>query len=815
MKNKAFKTKLLTALLTLCMVLSLAPISAFAVDSTVSNETELTAALENADCAEIKLGGSIETTWELDVGRTVTLDLNGYTLSCSGTDEDIIRVRSSGSLTIKDSSTGGKIDGQNKNCGIEVKGGTLTLESGSIVNCTDADGDGGAVDVSNTGVTETQVKYGKFIMNGGAIMDCKAGDDGGAVDIGSGCTFIMNGGTISSCRADDDGGAVFIKQSGSFELNGGVIQNCSAGANGGAVNIYQDGRFTMTGGTIKSCKVDLGGLGMAVYGSNDKAVVTMTGGTFEDCGAYPYSFDEFTVTFDSDGGSAVTAQKVLNSPAIKPADPTKNGYLFAGWYLEDMQYAFDTTVTTDITLKAHWTPTSASTAISAATIENAKFDYQPGDAPRATAAVAAADQGKYRIADEYWQELNENDEPVAIWHSDDGIYSTLPTITAFESGEKYVYSVLLMPERGYDFSREVAATVNGSTVTAVPDTDGYLSLPNVKTMIPTESENPAAIDLIEINDVTVSFKDGDKPVFTGSVSENAAYAFRCEWWSLDSDTGILSTEPEWGGDIYKNKITAFEAGKTYHYGVYVATIYGDRYVFGPDTKLKINGEFVNYTRYEGDESDGSDGTMWVLTDLTMTPAADGHTHKYGTEWKYDETNHWHECECGNKADITAHNFKWIVDRKATTTEKGSKHEECTVCGYTMATETIPATGGGEHTHSYGSEWKYDPDNHWHECSCGDKADKAAHDFKWVVDKKATATQKGSKHEECKVCGYKKTAVEIPATGTPTEPGKPTGTDYPQTGDNSDMILWIALLYISGGVLTGVMVFDKRKRHSVK
>ena len=398
MKTRPIKTKLLTALLTLCMVLSLAPISAFAVDSTVSNETELTAALENADCTEIKLGGNIETTWELDVGRTVTLDLNGYTLSCSGTDEDIIRVRSSGSLTIKDSGTGGKIDGQNKNCGIEVKGGTLTLESGSIVNCTDADGDGGAVDVSNTGVTETQVKYGKFIMNGGAIMDCKAGDDGGAVDIGSGCTFIMNGGTISSCRADDDGGAVFIKQSGSFELNGGVIQNCSAGANGGAINIYRDGRFTMTGGTIKSCKVDLGGLGMAVYGSNDKAVVTMTGGTFEDCGAYPYSFDEFTVTFDSDGGSAVTAQKVLNSPAIKPADPTKNGYLFAGWYLEDMQYAFDTMVTTDITLKAHWTPTSASTAITAATIENAKFSYQPGDAPQATAEVTAADADKYEIA---------------------------------------------------------------------------------------------------------------------------------------------------------------------------------------------------------------------------------------------------------------------------------------------------------------------------------------------------------------------------------------------------------------------------------
>lgn len=739
MKNKAFKTKLLTALLTLCMLLSLVPMTAataFAANTTtVTNETELTAALNNVDCTEIKLGSNIETTGKLYVERTVTLDLNGHTLSCSSENTSIIWVRKNGNLAIKDSGTGGKIDGQNKNCGIEVKGGTLTLESGSIVNCTDADGDGGAVDVSNTGVTETQVKYGKFIMNGGAIMDCKAGDDGGAVDIGSGCTFIMNGGTISSCRADDDGGAVFIKQSGSFELNGGVIQNCSAGANGGAVNIYQDGRFTMTGGTIKSCKVDLGGLGMAVYGSNDKAVVTMTGGTFEDCGAYPYSFDEFTVTFDSDGGSAVTAQKVLNSPAIKPADPTKNGYLFAGWYLEDMQYAFDTTVTTDITLKAHWTPTSASTAITAATIQDVNFNYQPGDAPRATAAVAAADQGKYRIADEWWQELNENDEPVAIWHSDDGIYSTLPTFTAFESGKKYVYSILLMPERGYDFVREVAATVNGSTVTAVPGTDGYLSLPHVKTMIPTESENPATIDLIEIHDVTVSFKDGDKPVFTGSVSENAAYAFRCEWWSLDSDTGILSTEPEWGGDIYTNKITAFEAGKTYHYGVYVTAYTAD---ISPDAKLKINGREVNYTRI-GD--DGDTQSFWVETELTMTPMADSHTHSYGTDWKADTNNHWHECACGDKADTAAHTFKWVTDKEATATEKGSKHEECTVCGYKKAAVEIPATGSG--------------------------------------------------------------------SGSASQPTKPGSTGSPQTGDSSS-VLWLALLCISGGVLTVLGIAGKRK-----
>ena len=212
-------------------------------------------------------------------------------------------------------------------------------------------------------------------------------------------------------------------------------------------------------------------------------------------------------------------------------------------------------------------------------------------------------------------------------------------------------------------------------------------------------------------------------------------------------------------------------------------------------------------------------TVCGYTMATETiPATGGgeHTHSYGSEWKNDADNHWHECSCGDKKDTAAHTAgEWIIDTPASATTDGSKHKECTVCGYTMATETIPATGGGEHTHSYGSDWKNDATNHWHECSCRDKADKAAHDFKWVVDKEATATQKGSKHEECRVCGYKKAAVEIPATGTPTEPGKPTGPDSPQTGDNSNMILWIALLFISGGAVIGINVYSKKKKENAE
>ena len=217
-------------------------------------------------------------------------------------------------------------------------------------------------------------------------------------------------------------------------------------------------------------------------------------------------------------------------------------------------------------------------------------------------------------------------------------------------------------------------------------------------------------------------------------------------------------------------------------------------------------------------------TVCGYTMATETiPATGGgeHTHSYGSEWKNDADNHWHECSCGDKKDTAAHTAgEWIIDTPATATTSGTKHKECTVCGYTMAAETIPATGGGEHTHNYSSDWKSDSINHWKECSCGDKADVAAHSFKWVVDKEATATKKGSKHEECKVCGYQRPAVEIPATGSTTKPTDPTESnpntgaldDVPQTGDNSNMILWIVLLLASGLGVTGTVMYSKRKKY---
>ena len=420
----------------------------------------------------------------------------------------------------------------------------------------------------------------------------------------------------------------------------------------------------------------------------------------------------------------------------------------AGTALPSDQLQNKITVKSDVTFTAHFKQISEypdDSVITTATIENVKFDYQPGDAPQATAEVYNADADKYEIAYECWQEF-ENNEPVAAWYSDNGAHGSLPTITEFESGKRYVYSLMLKPKDGHSFSNEAAVTVNGESVTSSLLGD-FLYLPAVKTItMPTLT----VIDVVEINGATVSFQDGDRPVFTGDVPDDVYYVLRAAWWELNSTTGLISTEPEFGSGIYENKIATFEAGKTYHYGVYVVA-YGDvgnvRYVFGPDTKLKINGEFVNYKRYEGDASDGSDGTMWVLTDLTMTPEAGG----------------------------TAPSEKYTV-----TYTDGVDGEEI----FKDQTYTVEA---GKATPAFN----------------GTPTRKGYTFVGWKPAVAATVTGNAT---------YEATWKSNTTTTTPSDNKPNTGeTTSPKTGDTSNMLLWAALLFVSGGALAGTLVIDKKKK----
>ena len=169
-------------------------------------------------------------------------------------------------------------------------------------------------------------------------------------------------------------------------------------------------------------------------------------------------------------------------------------------------------------------------------------------------------------------------------------------------------------------------------------------------------------------------------------------------------------------------------------------------------------------------------------------------HAYGSDWKYDSTNHWHECSrCHDKKDEAAHSAsEWIIDTAATETAEGAKHKECTVCKKVLETATIPATGSS-HTHSYGTDWKYDDTNHWHECECSDKADIAAHSAsEWIIDTAATETAEGAKHKECTVCKKVLETATIPATSS---------SDTPSYG------VYVGMTYTAGNLIYQITSID--------
>ena len=97
-------------------------------------------------------------------------------------------------------------------------------------------------------------------------------------------------------------------------------------------------------------------------------------------------------------------------------------------------------------------------------------------------------------------------------------------------------------------------------------------------------------------------------------------------------------------------------------------------------------------------------TVKAVFEKEAAPQPPSHTHAWAGAWSWNSTHHWHECLAegcaivsdSGKSGYAAHTpGDWIVDRSATGSTAGSRHKECTVCGYTTQTETIPATGGGD------------------------------------------------------------------------------------------------------------------------
>ena len=292
-------------------------------------------------------------------GKTLTLDLNGYVLKMTGKGS-VLYVYNGATLTIQDSSangaaaipglTAGDGGGVHIGGGINESEGRLVMTGGTITGCkavpsSYGSGRGGGVFVFK----------GSFTMSGTArITDCTAAGGGGVLVHFGACTFTMNGGEISDCKASNTGGGVCLFGGAWFEMTGGTIQKCTAGDPQVSSAIYMNpGTMKAHGGTLKGdvwaivdekCGITHNSSGYTIF----DGTITFVGSS-NTTAMYP-------VKFELDGGSADRLPKavLLGTALSEPAAPTKSGYTFIGWYLDDTLYNFNTPVTAPLTLTAKW-----------------------------------------------------------------------------------------------------------------------------------------------------------------------------------------------------------------------------------------------------------------------------------------------------------------------------------------------------------------------------------------------------------------------------------------------------------------------------
>lgn len=609
---------------------------------------------------------------------------------------------------------------------------------------------GGGVVLSNNGGNHNAAMY-----EGAEICNNKAEQTGGGAMISKG-VFTMNGGTISGNisgtnsakgEADRIGGGVFVRRGGQFIMNGGAIENNATTAFGGGVCFDASDyggtvpKIELNAGTIRNnlMQVTVGDEYQITGGiSNDLAV---TGKDYGKCDRYLYISRDAAV-----GDKAVYFQ--TDSKTVTPADSSLDIRL-------GNTSAANVTALTNASNSMGW------------------------NAPLATLWVQRDGAAKLTVGG-----LTLNDLPVYVL--------SLPvdeTGNVLNASQAQVYAA--------------RKTNTGDTNTGDID----VTLPDV-------SGNGYAVAVVQPSqDHGTLVINGPETIERNKTGEHYPVTYTVTY---DMSESMESMIEQSGGKAE-----------------YVLTIdQDDRLVGNPG---RFNGESIEVT-YHLPHSEFRVGDVLLASAMLRITVGEGDyiipsnvtkTQKIETTYSLTtQVNGGNGTISASKAGLAAGLHETIVF----TPDSGYKIDTVTVNGVKAevlsnmlevimdADKTVIVTYKSiPHIHNHGTAWKSDADNHWHECPCGDRKDVAAHSFKWVIDKEPTATRKGSKHEECTVCGYKKAAVAIPAKGSTVKPSdqtdKPGNTASSNTGDSSDPVLWGALLFISGGALIGTTVVSRKKKYN--
>lgn len=749
-----------------------------------------------------------------------------------------------------------------KNKALLITGGTLTAIGGESYQIND-NSDAKPQHNFSRGV---YMYRGNITVSGNGKLQAESVESMADATIMSNGLYILNGNmtVANSAEVAASGGYGVSVSGGNVELSGGKITATSTqGSNSYGVNLgnaIESGNITVSNGTLETVN---GKIYMSTHG-----VFTVTGGTIVNRGLL-YGAEKINITGGtvqtqginadvltlSDGVLTVREPvrknpyndgNLLISPAVEVSTLTvRDGTLDVAWDwgeitpcvlpvndyygyatpLVQMLRDFRTVTITggsttldtgkagntalllggQLTLGAgieetgadanhrqigtapvKFATSTASSTITTVDIENVKLDYQPGSVPQPTARRAGFNQDKYDILYECWEKPEKgNDNTIrtaAYWYSDESYYSDGGSrFNTFEKGEKYRYSVQLQARDGYTFDSNLTNERNiilngaslpfGSSVTVL--NDGKIC----HIVHGTEMRPGQTVKEIQLNGAIINFNAGDKPHFSGDVS--VYIDIDHQRWDTNDGSGYGITSSDSWNNRYDGKlITKFEAGKNYTYGIYFKISdlgMKEGYHFDKNTKLYINGNKVTLTPNQIDVYDGGEAIGFSNV-LTMRPQISGTI----SEYKITEgaNGFWLQGSDSILKFIANGDFSKFtgvkVDGTLLTVDKYTTASGSTVI--TLKKDYLDTLSVGKHilTVVYNDG----------ECST---------EFEIKVTQSGSEIIPGKSDEG-------DTMLDEP---------NQNNSRSPQTGDNSNIMLWIAFLFISGNFLVGITVFNKK------
>ena len=516
-----------------------------------------------------------------------------------------------------------------------------------------------------------------------------------------------------------------------------------------------------------------------------------------------WEINQYTITFDTNGGSEIAPiTQDYGTKITAPDKPTRKGYTFKGWDKEIPE----TMPADNITVKAQW-------EINQYTIT---FDTNGGS------EIAP-------ITQDYGTEITAPDNPTRKGYTfkgwDKEIPETMPaeniTITArWKDTEKPTGEIIIGTNKWNEFLNELTFGIffkdtQEVTINAVDNsgvvfvsylvTDKELSEAELNSLVFRAYEEPFSID-----------PNGEYIIYVMLVDENINITY------LRSDRITL--------DNIQPVISGIENGKTYCEAQTVTV--DEKYV---DT-VTVNGTVVTLDADGGFVLPPTNGEQKIVVtdkagnnaEMTVT-VNNGHT--FG-EWVSDnDGKHTRKCIVDGCDAFETENCS---GGNATCTEKAV----CDVCG--KAYGELDGTNHEGGVQEWTTRTAFNHEQKWNCCGAVIVSSEA-HEWKdgvcqecgyvclhndadkdHVCDYCEKIISEHEDKDKNHICDYCKKTISAHEDATPEEikkpdtvTAKPDDSKSPQTGGNSNLVLWIALLIISGGVMKGVTAFGKSKKHSAK